>query len=138
MSPRVPADDARSARSAGVRVDKWLWVARAYKTRSLAVAAIEAGQVRVGGERVKPARAVKPGDRIEIRKSGLAWTLDVLGVAERRGPASEAAKLYREDDASREARELELARRRATFAERTPGRPTKRDRRALEDFLNEP
>ena len=94
--------------------------------------------MRVGGERVKPARAVKTGDRIEIRKSGLAWTLDVLGTAERRGPASEAAKLYREDDASREARELELERRRATYAERTPGRPTKRDRRALEDFLNEP
>jgi ribosome-associated heat shock protein Hsp15 len=137
MRPDRP-NGARSTTRDSVRLDKWLWVARAYKTRSLAVAAIEAGQVRLGGARVKPAHAVKPGDRIEVRKGGLAWSLEVTGLAERRGSASEAAKLYVEDGASRDARELELARRRAAASERTPGRPTKRDRRALEDFLNEP
>ena len=123
-----------------LRIDKWLWAARFYRTRSLAAAAVEAGQVRVNGERVKPARAVHAGERVDVHKAGFAWDLEVLGVAERRGSAPEAAKLYAESETSRRTREEEVARRRAAAASdpRFDGRPTKRDRRKLEDFLNEP
>ena len=125
---------------AKLRIDKWLWAARFYKTRSLAAAAIDAGHVHVNGERVKTSRAVHAGERVVVRKGGLAWDVEVLGVAERRGSATDAAKLYVESDASRLAREEESARRRAAAAgdPRFEGRPTKRDRRKLEDFLNEP
>jgi ribosome-associated heat shock protein Hsp15 len=123
-----------------LRIDKWLWAARFYRTRSLAAAAVEAGQVRVAGERVKPSRAVRAGETVEVRKAGLAWTVEVTGLDDRRGSASDAAQLYREREDSRTAREDEVARRRAAAAG-TPqlsGRPTKRDRRKLEDFLDEP
>lgn len=134
-------DAAQSAPPADrVRIDKWLWAARFYRTRSLAAAAVEAGQVRVGGERVKPARAVHAGERVLIRKAGLQWEVEITAIGERRGSASEAARLYRETDASRTARDAEVARRRAASLTHPTldGRPTKRDRRKLEDFLNEP
>ena len=138
--PSRPDPDAAVDAIAKLRIDKWLWAARFFRTRSLALAAIEAGQVRVNDERVKPSRAVHAGDRIAIRKSGFEWNAVVLGIAQRRGNATDAAKLYSEPDASREAREAEFARRRAEQASEPPssGRPTKRDRRKLEDFLNEP
>lgn len=125
---------------ARLRIDKWLWSARFFRTRTLALAAIEAGQVRVNDERVKPSRAVHAGDRITIRKAGFEWNALVLGVAERRGNATQAATLYSEPEESRQAREAEFARRRAAAAAEPQfsGRPTKRDRRKLEDFLNEP
>lgn len=134
--PAPPAGDG----VARVRLDKWLWAARFFRTRTLALAAIEAGQVRVNDERVKPSRGVHAGDRITIRKAGFEWNAVVLALAERRGSATDAAKLYTEPDASREAREAEFARRRAAAAmePQSSGRPTKRDRRKLEDFLNEP
>lgn len=121
-----------------VRLDKWLWSARFYKTRELACAAIEAGQVRVGNERVKPSRAVGAGDRVTVRKAGLAWEVEVLLPLERRVSATEAAKAWREDPAAKAARDAEIAMRRAAEPPRFPGRPTKRDRRALDDFLGEP
>jgi ribosome-associated heat shock protein Hsp15 len=123
-----------------LRIDKWLWAARFYRTRSLASAAVEAGQVRVDGERVKPSRPVHVGETVEVRKAGLAWTVEVTGVDDRRGSATDAARLYRERDDSRAAREEEAARRRAAAASAPglQGRPTKRDRRKLEDFLSEP
>jgi len=123
-----------------LRIDKWLWAARFYRTRSLAAAAVEAGQVRVAGERVKPSRAVRAGETVEVRKAGLAWTVEVTGLDDRRGSASDAAQLYREREDSRAAREDEVARRRAAAAgtPQSSGRPTKRDRRKLEDFLDEP
>ena len=125
---------------AKLRIDKWLWAARFYKTRSLAAAAVDAGHVSVGGERVKTSRAVHPGERVAIRKGGLTWDVEVRSVCDRRGSATDAAKLYVEPDSSRVAREAEIARRRAASASdpRFDGRPTKRDRRKLEDFLNEP
>lgn len=125
---------------AKLRIDKWLWAARFYKTRSLAAAAVEAGQVRVNGERVKPSRAVHVGERVNVRKAGFGWDVEVLAVNERRGSATEAAKLYFEPDESRRARDQELAKRRAAAASdpRADGRPTKRQRRKLEDFLAEP
>lgn len=141
MTTRAHAEPA--AADAGLpklRVDKWLWAARFYKTRSLAAAAVEAGQVRVGGERIKPSRAIHAGDTVEVRKAGLVWTVEVADVGDRRGSATDAARLYRERDDSRAAREEEVARRRSAAAStpQLPGRPTKRDRRKLEDFLNEP
>ena len=104
----------------------------------LACDAIESGQVRVDGERVKPSRGVKAGDRVTVRKGGIAWEVEVTALAERRGSATEAARLYREDAASVAEREQEVARRKAAAPARVPGRPTKRDRRALDDFLKEP
>jgi len=141
MTIRERAEPAAAdAAPAKLRIDKWLWAARFYKTRSLAAAAVEAGQVRVGGERIKPSRAIHAGDTVEVRKAGLVWTVEVADVGDRRGSATDAARLYRERDDSRAARDEEVARRRAAAAStpQIPGRPTKRDRRKLEDFLNEP
>ena len=123
-----------------IRFDKWLWAARFYKTRSLCVQAIDAGQVRVNGERAKPARAMRVGESVSIRKSGIVCEVHVTALSDRRGNATAAALLYRETDASVAAREeAQLLRRAADLAEpRFPGRPTKRERRKLEDFLNEP
>jgi ribosome-associated heat shock protein Hsp15 len=121
-----------------VRIDKWLWAARFYRTRSLATEAIDAGHVRVDGEHVKPAHPLRPASRVTIRKRELQWDVEVLGVSQRRGSAPEAALLYRETAESAAAREQLLAERAKARAASTPGRPTKRDRRKLEDFLNEP
>jgi len=123
-----------------LRLDKWLWAARFYKTRTLAAQAVDAGHVRVGGEKVKTAHAVRASDRVSIRKAGYVWDVTVSALSDRRGGAPEAALLYKEDEASIAARE-ELARQRKAAAEASPrysGRPTKRQRRKLEDFLNEP
>jgi ribosome-associated heat shock protein Hsp15 len=118
----------------GQRVDRWLWVSRLLKTRALAVEAVRGGHVQVNGQRVKPSKDVRPGDRLELRIGQRRLTLDVLGLAERRGPASEAALLYEETEESRAARERAAAE--ARLAAPQPwaggGRPTKRDRRRLE------
>jgi len=122
-----------------IRLDVWLWAARFYKTRSLAAAAAGNGQVQLNEQRVKPAHAVRVGDVVTVRRDALVWQAVVTGLATRRGPATEAAKLYREPDAARAAREAEIAQRRTGgAAPRFPGRPTKRERRRLEDFLDEP
>jgi ribosome-associated heat shock protein Hsp15 len=119
-----------------MRVDKWLWTARFYRTRTLASHAVDNGQVRVNGERVKPAQPVGAGCTVEVRKHGLAWTVEVTGIAPRRGSAQDAAKLYRETAQSAAARAQAIAQRAAAPGGRA--RPTKKDRRTLEDFLNEP
>jgi len=136
---RAPAADGTSA-AATVRYDKWLWAARFYKTRSLAARAADTGQARLNANPVKPGHAVRAGDNVSVRKHGIVLDVAVLGVSDRRGSASVAALLYRESAASIAAREEEEARRRAAAATepRFAGRPTKRDRRRLEDFLNEP
>jgi ribosome-associated heat shock protein Hsp15 len=116
-----------------VRVDKWLWVARLTKTRTLAADAVKAGRVKVNGVTAKPSKEVAPGDHVELRTGPLRRELIVLGAAPRRGPAAEAAKLYEETRESVEAREREAAERRLWRAEGGEGgRPTKRDRRLLE------
>jgi ribosome-associated heat shock protein Hsp15 len=132
-----PDDDAQAGR---VRFDKWLWAARFFKTRTLAAEAIEAGQARIGDERVKPARTVHPGDRVSVRRAGLVWDVEVLALSDRRGGAAEAAKLYRETESGLKAREERVRELQAARAAspQFPGRPTKRQRRKLEDFLNEP
>jgi ribosome-associated heat shock protein Hsp15 len=116
-----------------VRIDKWLWAARLYKTRPLAVEAVSGGRVEVNGARVKPSREVKPGDELVLtRGEGVRMTVIVRGLAGRRGPASEAQKLYDETPESVQARERHREQRRAQPQWEAGGRPTKRDRRRLD------
>lgn len=117
-----------------VRIDKWLWAARFAKTRSLATELVLAGHVKVGGERVKPAREVVPGDTVEIRTGPVRRVVVVTGLADRRGPAKVAATLYAETPESREERErLALERRLARPIGADLGaRPTKMERRRLD------
>lgn len=117
-----------------VRVDRWLWAARLVKTRALAVEAIRGGRVDVNGERAKPSKDVRPGDRVEITIAALRRCVIVSATAVRRGPASEAALLYEETAESRAARERLAQERRLTGAPglRAGARPTKRDRRRLD------
>jgi ribosome-associated heat shock protein Hsp15 len=122
--------------SAGVRIDKWLWAARFYKTRALAQKAVEGGKVRLNGERCKCSRELRPGDRVDIHIEGLEWVVTVRGLSSQRGPAPVARQLYEEDPASLEARQrrMEERRREEDPGSRIRGRPTKRDRRLLHRF----
>jgi ribosome-associated heat shock protein Hsp15 len=116
-----------------VRIDKWLWAARFFKTRSLAADAVDRGRVRIAGEPVKPARAVKTGDKIFIDNGSNRWEVVVLGLSDKRGPAPQAQALYQETEDSIEKRDNDQEARRL-FPEpgsAIKGRPTKRDRRAL-------
>jgi ribosome-associated heat shock protein Hsp15 len=118
---------------ASIRLDKWLWAARFFKTRALAAEAIDGGKVDVNGERAKRARALVPGDRVSLRLGLYEWHVVVRGVSERRGPASEAQLLYEETAASvaqRAARKVQHDSMPQRFAH-GDGRPTKQDRRAL-------
>jgi ribosome-associated heat shock protein Hsp15 len=116
-----------------IRVDKWLWVARLLKTRALAAEAVKAGRVKVNGVAAKPSKEVRAGDRLELRTGPVRMEVLVRGIAPRRGPASEAALLYEETEASRDARERHSEERRlARLDGGEGGRPTKRDRRRLE------
>ena len=116
-----------------MRVDKWLWVARLTKTRTLAADAVKAGRVKVNGVTAKASKDVGPGDRLELRTGAVRREVVVRGEAAKRGPAAEAAALYEETEASREARERHAEeRRRAREGGGEGGRPTKRDRRELE------
>lgn len=113
------------------RLDKWLWVARFFKTRGQAVAAINGGKVQVDGERVKPSRHVRRGNRLEIRRGPVQWAVVVHAVATHRRPAAEAALLYQETPESLAHREAEAERRRLEAGARRErlGRPSKRARR---------
>lgn len=119
-----------------MRLDKWLWAARWFKTRGLAQAAIAAGRVKLHGERTKPAQTLKVGDLLEIRVADSVWRVQVTALSDQRGPAAQARTLYAESEASRAERELRADLRRwgADPAAGRKGRPTKRDRRKLEDF----
>jgi ribosome-associated heat shock protein Hsp15 len=118
----------------GVRVDKWLWAARFFKTRSAATAAVLGGRVHVNGARVKPGRELVAGDRLEIRVGERRWTVVVMGLTERRGPATVAATLYEETAESAAKREEHAAERRLArpLGADLGARPTKRDRRRLD------
>jgi ribosome-associated heat shock protein Hsp15 len=121
---------------AKVRLDKWLWAARFYKTRALAVEGIDGGKVRVNGDRVKRAKQVGPGDEVAIRLGPYEHIVVVRGLSERRGPASEAVKLYEETAESIAGREriaFQLKTAHTLFVDSNE-RPTKRDRRELEKF----
>lgn len=122
-----------------VRVDKWLWAARFYKTRALATEAVNAGHVHVNGVRTKPARAVRVGDRLQVRKGPYAFVLTVRALSDRRGPASVAQGLYEEEPQSVRAREELAAARRlqAAGAPDSQRRPDKRSRRRIIRFRRE-
>ncbi|OIN92976.1 MAG: RNA-binding protein [Comamonadaceae bacterium CG1_02_60_18] len=120
-----------------LRIDKWLWGARFYKTRSLASDEIALGRVRIHGNAVKPAHEVKPGDVIELRIGNLRRTVQVLALSDKRGPAPVAALLYQETEASVLLREQLAQQLRLTpepALSRSQGRPTKRDRRVAEQL----
>ena len=119
-----------------VRLDKWLWAARFFKTRSLAAEAIAGGKVQVNGDRAKRARPLQVGDEVRVRQGAYEFYVVVRALSGRRGPASAAAELYEERPESRAAREtlaLQLKSLHAAFVPEK-GRPTKRDRRDLERF----
>lgn len=116
-----------------VRIDKWLWAARFFKTRSLATAAVDGGKVRLNDERVKPSRSVRLGDILDIDNGATEWQVVVAGLSDVRGSASIAQALYSETEASIARRQAE-AERRKYFREPgadMKGRPTKRDRRQI-------
>jgi ribosome-associated heat shock protein Hsp15 len=117
-----------------VRLDKWLWAARFFKTRALAAEAVEGGKVQVNGDRPKRARALQAGDEVRIRLGPYEHVVTVRALSDRRGPASQAAELYEETVASRTAREalsVQLKSLHALFGPEK-GRPTKKDRREIE------
>jgi ribosome-associated heat shock protein Hsp15 len=122
-----------------VRLDKWLWAARFFKTRALATEAVLGGHVHVNGARAKPAKDVRVSDRLEIRIGMDTWTVGVVGLADRRGPASVAATLYEETAESRAERERRRLERRAAqpLGADLGRRPTKQDRRRLEALRRE-
>jgi ribosome-associated heat shock protein Hsp15 len=116
-----------------MRIDKWLWAARFFKTRSQATDAVDAGHVDINGDRAKPAKPVKPGDVLRVRVHQTTFVVHVLVLSERRGPAAEAQLLYEETTESRaeRARLAEQRRLAPTPAYEEGGRPTKRDRRDM-------
>ncbi len=116
-----------------VRLDVWLWAARFYKTRALARQAVEKGQVRIGGQRLKPGRNMRCGELIELKQGWANRAVEVLALSQQRGPAAEAQQLYRETAESRQKNEQEAALRRSQRAglELPKGRPDKHQRRAL-------
>lgn len=119
-----------------MRIDKWLWAARFFKTRSLAIEAIDSGKVLVNEERVKPAKAIDVGNLIAIRLGPYTFVVEVLGLSDKRGAAPQAQKLYKETDESIKQREVLAFERKAQAQEvqRGEGRPTKKDRREIERF----
>ena len=124
--------------TAEVRIDKWLWAARFFKTRSLAAEAVAGGKVALNGARPKPSRTIRPGDHLNIRRSVYEWIIIVKGTSTYRGPASDAQRLYEETEESRSRRQAALAQlkleRPADF--HSPGRPSKKDRRMISKFTN--
>jgi ribosome-associated heat shock protein Hsp15 len=118
----------------GVRIDKWLWAARFFKTRSLAARACELGRIESNGQRVKPSREVRVGELLRVKNDSGEFQVEVLGLSEMRGPAPVAHKLYRETEASRELR-LKLAEERKAMPRieaLREGKPSKRDRREID------
>ncbi len=122
-----------------VRIDKWLWAARFFKTRSLARAAVQGGKVRLNDARTKPAKILEVGDELRIQRGEETWVVQVRDLSERRGPAPEAQKLYEETEESRVQREAQVERRkaeRAAMGDRDR-RPDKRQRRQIIRFRQE-
>jgi len=122
----------------GTRLDKWLWAARFFKTRTLAAKACELGRVEAGHQPARSSREVRAGDLLRIRTEGGDFEVEVVGVSEVRGPAAVARELYRETEASRGARQKLAEERKAGlhFAPAPAGRPSKRDRRLIHRFRN--
>ncbi len=122
-----------------VRIDKWLWAARFFKTRSIATDAVESGKIKLNGERPKPAKSIRIGDQLEVRSGAFMFSITVLALSDRRGPATEAAKLYVESDISKAARQqlAQQLRANAASAPLLRGRPTKKARRDIARFVDD-
>lgn len=122
-----------------LRIDKWLWAARFFRTRSLAAKAVDGGRVRVNGDGAKPSRALKPGDELAIHLGELEWVVEVKALSRQRGPAAQAALLYAEHEDSRVRREAAIALRkgRPHPAAGAKGRPTKKNRRLIHRFTGD-
>lgn len=123
----------------GVRIDKWLWAARFFKTRALATRACELGRIHSNNQQAKPAREVRVGDLLQIRTDSGDFQVEVLVLSEVRGPAAVAQTLYRETDSSREARMKAIEERKAlkVFTPAPERRPSKRDRRKIIQFRSQ-
>ncbi len=124
---------------AEMRLDKWLWAARFFKTRKLAVEAINGGKVHLNGKRAKPGREIKPGSQLEIHKGSFAWDITVRVIPKQRRPASESIHFYQETEESIQRREQlseEQQRLRTNAPHSDKGRPTKRDRRQIHRFTS--
>jgi len=121
-----------------IRLDKWLWAARFFKTRQRAVEAINGGKVHLNGQRTKPGKEVKHGTRLRIHKGSLEWEIEVVGVAKQRRPASEAVLLYDESEESRAKRFRQVEEQRLLRASQPKpvGKPSKRDRRMIHHFTH--
>lgn len=119
-----------------IRLDKWLWAARFFKTRALAAAAVSGGKVHVNGARAKPGRAVRIGDEVKVRRGPYEWIVIVRGLEKQRGPASEAQQKYEETEASKKAHEALAKELRAQgfHGPRPDGRPSKKARRDILRF----
>lgn len=132
----MSSDTTGADESGAQRLDKWLWAARFFKTRPLAVEAITGGKVHVDGQRAKPGRSVRPGTRLSIHKGQLEWQIEIKAISKQRRPASEAVLLFEEEEQSRLRRQEIVEERRAAgpVARTEGGRPTKRDRRRLSDL----
>ncbi|MGD2084130.1 MAG: S4 domain-containing protein [Chromatiales bacterium] len=127
----MPSEPAQT-----VRLDKWLWAARFFKTRALAVEAINGGKVHLNGQRTKPGKDVRVGARLRVHKGEQEWDLLVTALSDRRGPASQARELYEETETSIRRREAAAEQRRLTRASSAQPvtRPNKRDRRLIHRF----
>ena len=117
-----------------MRIDKWLWAARFFKTRQIAIDAVNAGRVGVNGERVKPSKMVKAGDQLLLRKPPVEYSLTIKGISDKRGSATIAKTLFEETPESIAAREKVVAELRDMPPPIFRGRPTKKDRRTLEQW----
>jgi ribosome-associated heat shock protein Hsp15 len=115
-----------------MRIDKWLWAARFFKTRSLASHACDLGRVESNGQPAKPAREVRVGDMVRVKNDSGDYRVEVLGLSEMRGPAAIAQTLYRETDESRELRQKAVEERKSMPYFEAPGKPSKRDRRDID------
>lgn len=128
-------DPSATADNTKLRVDKWLWAARFFKTRSLAADAVECGKVLLHDTRIKPAKTLSAGDLLSIRLGPYTFEVEVIALSDKRGPAPQAQKLYRETEAGKSKREALAAELKAQpKASELKGRPTKRDRREIERF----
>jgi ribosome-associated heat shock protein Hsp15 len=116
-----------------LRIDRWLWCARFFKSRNLAAEAVRAGHVKLNGQRIKPARDIAPGDRLSIRKGDDELDVEVIAIPARRGPAVEAVRCYLESEASIAKREAARAARPVFVPAPTSGRPDKRTRRLMRE-----
>ncbi len=135
MARRSPPE-ATPAEAAAMRLDKWLWAARFFKTRQLAIEAINGGKVHVNGQRAKPGKDIGIGARLEITKDQYAWDITVKALNSQRRPASEAALLYEETPESHAKRQADIAQRREEreLGIQPDNRPNKRERRLIHRF----